>query len=355
MFYPSFFQKYFYTSYRNIFLERAMQQEIQKLWELIKTSEKILLINHIRMDGDAWGSLCGLALVLKNMGKNVEWINDSEVPESLQFLWHNDIINPELDVKTFNPDFIISLDAGDAMRLWESYIKWKEVFDTKPFVMIDHHVSNPLFGDINILDIEAWSTAELLVDILERLELSTYISPEAATCFYTGIQTDSNMYFNTNTTAKALRVGARLIELGADFRLPITECFKKKSFTQMKLWQCALKNMKQDFGGRLTYSYITSEDLEQNGISLKDTSEYMKGFINEVLINISGTNIAFLLYPLSGTEQKASLRSQVGYDVNALCQIFWWGWHIQASGFQKIDSRESVIEELVSEIKKVLK
>lgn len=79
----------------------------------------------------------------------------------------------------------------------------------------------------------------------------------------------------------------------------------------MQLWERALKNMKQDCNGKLTYSFLSEQDLQKVGISLKDTSEYMKGFINEILINIDGTKIALLLYPLNSEEQKGSLRSQV--------------------------------------------
>lgn len=70
--------------------------------------------------------------------------------------------------------------------------------------MIDHHISNPLFGDINIVDPKASSTCELMVHIIKILKLEAYMSPEAATFFYTGLQTDSNMYFNVNTRPETL-------------------------------------------------------------------------------------------------------------------------------------------------------
>lgn len=79
--------------------------------------------------------------------------------------------------------------------------------------MIDHHISNPLFGDINIVDPKASSTCELLVFILKELDFLQYVTPEAATFLYTGLQTDSNMYFNTNTRAETLEAGAQLMRL----------------------------------------------------------------------------------------------------------------------------------------------
>jgi hypothetical protein len=76
----------------------------------------------------------------------------------------------------------------------------------------------------------------------------------------------------------------------------------------MKVWERALKNMKQECNSQLSYSFLSEKDIEEVGISLTDVSEYMKGFINEILINIEGTKIAFLLYPLTSEEQKASVR-----------------------------------------------
>jgi nanoRNase/pAp phosphatase (c-di-AMP/oligoRNAs hydrolase) len=70
------------------------------------------------MDGDAWGSLWGFALILRSMKKDVKAINDTPVPDMLQFLWLKELIEPDLDVKAFNPDLIISLDASDTGRLW---------------------------------------------------------------------------------------------------------------------------------------------------------------------------------------------------------------------------------------------
>lgn len=94
-----------------------MEKQIEKLGKLIKKSKRILLINHIRMDGDAWGSLGGLALILKNMKKDVKAINDCPVPNSLAFTGHAQIIEPDLDVRAYNPDLIIALDSSDTDRL----------------------------------------------------------------------------------------------------------------------------------------------------------------------------------------------------------------------------------------------
>ena len=105
-----------------------MKQKINKLWELIKVSNKILLVNHIRMDMDAFWSLSAVYDILKQLWKNIKAINDEKPLENFSFTWYNEIIKPELDIKIFNPDLIISFDAASEWQLWEAYKNNIEIF-----------------------------------------------------------------------------------------------------------------------------------------------------------------------------------------------------------------------------------
>jgi bifunctional oligoribonuclease and PAP phosphatase NrnA len=331
-----------------------MHHEIQKFWELLKSSEKILLINHIRMDGDAWGSLAGLALILKSMKKDVRAINDSHVPPALTFLGNTDLIGVTLDIADFDPDIIISLDASDTQRLWESYTRWQTIFDNTPLVVLDHHISNPSFGTINIIDTDASSTCELLYEVLEDLHMLPHITPEIATFLYLGIQTDTNMYFNSDVRPKTLEIWAKLLALWADFRKVISEMFQKKSFIQLKLWEILLRNLTQDYDRKLSYSVLSREDIRSIGIAREEIGWHLKWAINELLINIEWTQIAFLIYPLDASENKVSMRAQPGYNVAAICETFWGGGHILAAGFQSYESEEVITQKLLEKIKAVL-
>lgn len=306
------------------------------------------------MDGDAWGSLAALGLILQKSWKQVQAINDCEVPPSLRFLGNNSLIEPELDVEKYNPDIIISLDASDITRLWKSFTKWENVFKNTSLVVIDHHISNPWFWDINIIEPKMSSTCELLVGVIEELWLTEYIDSEIATFLYLGLQTDTNMYFNSNVTPKTLETGAKLIGFGADYRTIISEMFQKKSAIQLKLWWILLENMRQEHDGKLSYSYLSKYEIGRLDIDRESIGGYLKWAINELLINIEGTKIAFLIYPLSLEENKVSMRSQVWYDVAAICESFGWGWHTQAAWFQSLESEEVIIEKLLRKIKEVL-
>ena len=337
-----------------LYQESIMHQEIQRFWALLKTSQKILLINHIRMDGDAWGSLAALALILKNMGKDILCINDCSVPPSLTSLWYTELINPIADVRVFKPDIIISLDASDTLRLGQSYMTWKDIFNSTPLIVLDHHFSNPGFWNINIINTEATSTCELLYEVCETLELIPYITSDIATFLYLGLQTDTNMYFNSDVTPHTLEVGAKLLALWADFRKVIQEMFQKKSFIQLKLWEILLRNLKQDCNGALSYSVLTREDIRSLNIPKEEIGWHLKGAINELLINIEGTKIAFLIYPLDATENKVSMRAQPGQNVAAICETFRGGGHILAAGFQSFEEEAIIEQKLLQIIKTVL-
>lgn len=306
------------------------------------------------MDGDAWGSLWGFALTLKNMWKQVQGINDTHVPEMLQFLWNLELIDPELDVAQYNPDIIISLDSSDTGRLGETYLKWESEFQKRPLIVIDHHISNPLFGDINIVDPDASSVCEMMTHILHELSLESHITPEAASFFYTGLQTDSNMYFNTNTRAQTLEAGAMLLKLWADFRTPISELYKKRTQNQITLWQHAFSNLQYSHNGEVCACKLDFFELQSLGIDTGELSGYFKGLISEIMINIEWVKIAYLIYPLSETENKVSMRSQEGYNVAEICETFWGWGHKQASGIQGDFTQETIEKQLIQEILKQL-
>ncbi len=321
-----------------------MKEKILQLWELLKKSKKILLINHIRMDPDAFWSLAWFYNILKNIWDyEVKATNDEKTPDDFNFLWNNNIIDENLDIKRYNPDLIISFDAASLDQLWNKYLENKEIFEMKKFVVIDHHITNPWFWKLNIIDINSSSSCELTFEIIETLKLEKYIDKNIATLLTTWILTDTNMYYNVNTTAKTLETGAKLLKYWADFRNPMFNFFKKKEFNKSKLWWEVLKDIKKTPDWKIVWWIITNEIFEKTSTTEKDTS----WLINEFLSNIEWCEISFLLYPLSKTTIKASFRSS-WYDVASLCLNFWWWWHKQAAGFnsnKSLDEIEKIILE----------
>jgi len=195
-----------------------MQENFNQLKNKIENSNKILLINHKRMDPDAFGSLSAFYYILKdNLPKKVKAVNDDPRPDNFAFLDENQIFEPKLNLKEFSPDLIISFDAASTDQLWGIYKNNKEIFENTDLIVIDHHITNPWFWNINIIDTKASSTCELVYEILENFNWTKYITPKIATLLNTGMLTDTNIYYNQNTTSKTLETAAKLLKLWSDF------------------------------------------------------------------------------------------------------------------------------------------
>ncbi len=326
---------------------------IPLLWEKINSAQNILLINHIRMDPDAFWSLSWFFKILEKLWKNVKAINDENVPENFWFLSQSHIIETGLDIQKFSPDLIISFDAASIDQLGQTYINNKEIFDTTDFFVIDHHLSNPWFAQYNIIKTDFSSTCEIVYEIIEELNFTKYMDKSIATCIFTGMITDTNIFYNKNTTPNTHRIAWELMKHWADFRAPIFEFYKKKSFKASKLWWEILKDMKQvttpfspeseiiknsplQRGARggeilITYSLVKQEYFDKTNT----TDEDISGLINEFLSNIENSNVCFLLYPLKDWKIKASFRSKE-IDVSKICQKYW-GWGHKLAAWCSVD------------------
>ncbi|NUJ97793.1 bifunctional oligoribonuclease/PAP phosphatase NrnA [Candidatus Gracilibacteria bacterium] len=326
-----------------------MKTEIKKLGDYINKSKKILLINHIRMDGDAFGSLGSFFLILQKLGKNVKAVNDYEVPKSLQFLSKEKIIETNFEIKDFNPDIIISLDASDFGQLGEIYEKNKEFFEEKPLIVIDHHLTNPGFGNINIIDIETSSTCELVYEIYKNLGYDKLIDNKIANFILTGIYTDTNIFYNKNTSSKTIQIASELFSLGAESHQIIFELFRKKSLKKIKLFTKVLSHIEDFKDGKIVGAIAKKEDFGDTD------EEEISGLLNECIATIEGAKIAFLIYETEKGNIKGSLRSNDDtIDVAKICALFGGGGHKLAAGFKKSGNIDDVKEELLKELEKVV-
>lgn len=302
-------------------------KNIKELKKLIDNSKKILLINHIKMDADAFWSLASLYLIFKKIWKNVKAVNDSETPKDFDFLLKEKIIEPELDLYEYNPDLIISLDAASTSQLWEVFLKYKDLFEKTDFVVIDHHQTNSWFWSLNFVFPEYSSACELLFDILKELDLKKLIDEQIATLLIAGIHTDTNIFYNQNTTPNTLKVASKLIKLWADFRSPIYNFFQKISFQRLKLFGIAISSLKKIDELNLIYWSLENEDFKNSQTTLEDTT----GIINK-LSNIEENEVIFMIYE-DKNKLKISFRSK-NLDIWSFCSSFpnWW-WHKNAAWF----------------------
>lgn len=326
-----------------------MLQKINKLKQLINNAWNIALLSHVRMDPDTFWSSTALCYILKKIWKNVILLNDEQAPEQFKYMWANNIVTTNWNLKDFNPDLIISLDAASTWQLWESYKKNIDIIKKTDFVVIDHHITNPWFWDINIIDTNSSSTCELLFEILEEINLIQYIDSKIATLLITWILTDTNVFYNTNVTSKTHFIAWKLLDLWANSRKSILEFFKKKSISKTKLLWLALSNIKiienkLENWKNIVYSTIKEADYINTKSNNRDTN-----WIIEHLINIENTEIAFIIFPIENNINKISLRSH-NYDVSQLANKLWWWWHKQASWFSSELEQKQIVKKILDNI-----
>lgn len=326
-----------------------MIQKIETLRTLIEKNSKFLLINHIRMDPDAFWSLAGFYFLLKKLNKQVKAINDEATPKDFSFLTSENIIEPNLNIQEFNPDIIISFDAASLDQLGKSYADNTKIFAEKPFVVIDHHATNPSFWKINFIDIKASSSAEIVYTIIKTLWYENLIDENIATLLLAGIHADTNTFYNKNTTSYTLEVAGKLLDLKARNKEIIFEFFRKKSLKKIQLWWKMMQEVKQENG--ITYSSVPYEWYKDS----TDWDQLLKWFANEMLANIKWTQVALFLYELQDKSVKASFRSnRDDIDVAQLCTEFWGGWHKLAAWFTSQENIKTLENILIQKLKEIL-
>jgi phosphoesterase RecJ-like protein len=349
----------------------------QQTTSTIQKAQKILLLTHQNPDSDAIGSILGLFLVLKKLKKDVQAACIDGVPAMLQFLPFSPLLNKEIkairefvinlncssasvdklgyklegnnlkiiitpksgsfkeedlsvSLGSFKFDLIIVLDTPDLERLGSFYDQNPDIFYETPVVNIDHHPTNTYFGKVNLVDLTATSTAEILIGIIEALDKGDGLLDEhVATCLLAGIVGDTNSFQNTNTTPKSLTCAAQLLAAGARQQEIVKNLFKTKSLSTLKLWGKILEKIQKDPTYRFVYSSVTRQDLNEVGAK----EEEISGVIDELLRSASSSDLALLL---SERERgiAGSLRAiNKSVDCTEIAKAFGGGGHQGAAAF----------------------
>ena len=287
----------------------------------ISESKTIVLACHVNPDGDALGSLLSFALALKALGKEVTCLSEDGVPDILRFLPDSDLIVRSTDVSTF--DLALVVDSGELSRVGEHV--GPMISRARQIVNIDHHVVAGTFGDIRVLDSGSASTAEIVYELLQTLQIS--LTPEIATCLFTGIITDTGSFRFQNVTPSTLRTAATLVEAGASPPLISENVFENKTFAGTRLLGHALSSLSQSADGRVVWAHITAADFRTLGAIDAET----EGVVNYVR-GIRGAEVGILFREMDNGRIRVSLRSRESVNVAELAQEFGGGGHRMASG-----------------------
>jgi bifunctional oligoribonuclease and PAP phosphatase NrnA len=307
----------------------------------IEQSTYIVLMPHKNPDPDALGSVLALYEYIKALNKTVYMYCASEVPQTLSFLPHFDqILNkfPDKDI-----DLIINLDSGDIE--YAGLLETLEQNNINPTIInIDHHPTNTHFGNINLVQPKASSTAEILYYFFQSLEIP--VTDTMATNLLAGIISDTMNFTNKATSYPALSVTSELIKAGGQYQKIQDKLFNNKSIDMLKLWGTIFGRMQKNTKLDIVYTYITQEDLKRFHVS-EEESDGLTNFLNTIDDGIAG----IIFKEKKDGSIKAGLRTTYDHiNVSAIALHFGGGGHKKASGCTLEGPIDIAIEKLFTTI-----
>lgn len=299
--------------------------------ELIGKSDSILITTHIKPDGDACGCVAVLCDALRGMGKTVQPLFLSALPQWYGFLLSEkvpvlgeDISLDELAKGRIGEfDLIIIVDADSYSQLgdFEQYLKQNE----KPVLVIDHHVTSDGVGDVQILDSTAAATGLIVLELFDHAGWP--VTERMAEALFTAIATDTGWFQFNNTDSRVYAAAARLTDAGAKPTQIYEKLYHSFSHARFKLMAAMLGTLELHFDGRFATQHISQQDFEQTGTTSADT----ENLINECH-RIGKIEASALFVELKDGRIRCSLRSKGGGDMSKIAEKFGGGGHKPAAG-----------------------
>jgi phosphoesterase RecJ-like protein len=348
--------------------------DFQKAVELIGKSNKVLITTHTRPDGDACGCIAAISETLTALGKNVQILLLSELPQWYEFLfeWRKpspsgqkpEIFSPSTPLGRFDrperltvegmvslsnhkkttphlfvsssqlvdqegvanrcgADLIIIVDT-DAYNQLPEFDKHLKKTD-KPILVIDHHATSDNLGDVRLIDNSAAATALIVFDLLKYAGWP--ITKKIAEVLFVAVSTDTGWFQFDNTDSRTLKVCAELIDAGANPSRLSRNLYQNFSPQRFKLMAAMLNTLQLHLDGRFATQHLTQHDFKRTGAKFSDT----ENLIDECR-RISGVEAAALFVELADGQVKVSLRSMGAIDVCKIAAKFGGGGHKMAAG-----------------------
>ena len=314
--------------------------ELKAIADAMREHDRFLVVTHENPDGDALGSLLASSLALRQLGKDAVMYlpGTTPLPREYASMPLDDLVRePPADAAE---RVLLAVDCAQEDRIGD-----EAAISRAPLVLdIDHHHDNTRFGDLNLIVADASSTGEVLRDVFA--ELGVELTPELAEPLYIALVTDTGRFQYANTTPKALRLAAELVDAGADIHAVFQQVYESVEFAKLKLLARALDRAEVLEGGRIVVSHLLRADFAEAGAS----EPYSEGLI-DYLRAVEGAELAVLIreQPSQGPHaHKGSLRSSIDeLDVSAIARRFGGGGHRQAAGF----STDLPLPEIVEQIR----
>ena len=315
------------------------------LLESIERHKRFTITTHVRPDADAIGSAVGLAALIQRMGKLARIVNPSETPSYLQWLdfggWVRKIGDEVSAEEALDTDCHLIVDTSAWVQIGDVADVFRQTAAEK--LVIDHHVSSDDLGATEYKDTQAAAAGVLVAELYRAANVTPM--PEVATALYCAIATDTGWFRFPSVDGRTMRVGADLIEFGATPNKIHKRLYERSSMARLKLQARMLERVATEYDGRLAYSYILRQDIEDVGAHPAES----EGFVNQCL-SVEGVDAAFLIVEQIDGRMKTSLRGRPPVNVAEVAEPHGGGGHKLAAGVMLDKTLEDAIAALVAGI-----
>lgn len=301
---------------------------------LLKEHDNYLILSHRNPDGDTLGSAFALKRALDLLGKKSMVRCNDDIHPKFSYLW------AELDNSEIIFDKIIAVDVADKKLLGEEF---EAKYGDNVFLCIDHHMSNREYAQNLLLEDRA-AAAVVIYEVIRQLGVE--ITPEIASCVYTGLATDTGCFMYSNTTPTVHRIAAEVMAKGADYTLINRLMFETKTLPYLRLEQMAISSIESYFDGKCAIMTVTRKMFEESGASSSECDG-----IAAIPRKIEGVKIAVTIRERHNGSFKVSMRTIEPYDAAKICANFGGGGHNAAAGCEFDCSLSEVKAQLLEIIK----
>ena len=310
---------------------------LKSAFQELGSAQRVLVISHIRPDGDAVGSLIGLGLSLQEIGKDVEMVLSEGIPEIFRHLSGSDQVR-----KKSNGEFEMTLvvDCSDRSRAGESLNGIP-----LPDVNIDHHPTNTDFGKYNLIDSSAVATAEMLGRYLP--EFGFPLSKQVADALLFGMITDTLGFRTNNMTPRAMKTAARLMEAGGDLPGLYQRGLLNRSYAAARYWGAGLSNLERD--GSIIWATLSLKHRKAASYPGRDDADLIN-----FLSTIDAIDVVIMFIEQEKEQVKVSWRATPAYDVSQVAMQFGGGGHTAAAGASIEGNLKEVQSKVISTTKLIL-
>ena len=301
------------------------QQSLREIGDVLLTADKIAVLSHMRPDGDAIGSALALAQALINLGKDVTVVNQDGVPNSLKFLPQSEIVKMPSELKEpLSVNVTVTLDTAAEERAGQEV--WDVFNDRGTLVNIDHHISNPGYGDLNYIDAKAPAAGEIVFDLIDAMDWP--LDDTMRDNLWAGISTDTGSFRYPNTTEHTFEVATRLMGAGVNVGGISQALYESYPLRRNYALRELLQELEITCEGRVASWKLKRSVIEELHLEPSDT----EGLI-DVIRSIDSVIVAVFFEELEDGRIRVSARSKTpAVDVGVVCGGFGGGGHQLAAG-----------------------